>query len=150
MLAAPSLGQQPTLALKIDQVMTPDELRSTGVAALMPSQRAALDAWLNKYTLQVLAVATKGNDKSASVASSYSGIGSGHWIRERSDGGRFITLEDGSFWEINTVDQVDTALWLPITDITVILSRNPIGDDKYELINTEDDEKALAKYMGKQ
>jgi hypothetical protein len=59
--------------------------------------------------------------------SAYARIGTGHWIDEVSNNGRFITLEDGSLWDVQSIDQVDTALWLPITDITVRLADHPIG-----------------------
>ena len=52
-----------------------------------------------------------------------------------SSGGAMVTLEDGSIWEINSLDRIDTSLWLPVTDY------------RYTLINTEDGEKALAKYI---
>jgi hypothetical protein len=41
-------------------------------------------------------------------------------------------------------------LWLPVTDITVLKAPSAVGDYKYLLVNTEDGEKALAKYLGKQ
>lgn len=47
------------------------------------------------------------------------------------------------------MDRIYTALWLPITSITVVLSDYPILDYKYLLINTDDGEKALAKYLSK-
>jgi hypothetical protein len=84
----------------------------------------------------------------ASRGDVYSGVGGGHWISETSSDGGIITLEDGSLWEIYDIDRVDTALWLPITDITVLRSRSPVGEYKYLLINKDDDEKALAKYLG--
>jgi hypothetical protein len=141
--AIPSPGQQLSVALTMEKVMTQDELSSTGVSSLTQAQRTALDAWLNKYTSQLIAAAT------SKSTGTYAGVGGGHWIREKSDNGGFITLEDGSFWEINSIDRIDTGLWLPVTNITVIQSHNPVGDFKYELINT-DDEKALAKYMGRE
>ncbi len=61
-----------------------------------------------------------------------------------------IVLEDGSIWEINSIDRIDTALWLPITDITVLKASQPVGDYKYTLVNTEDGEKALAKFLGRE
>jgi len=48
------------------------------------------------------------------------------------------------------LDRVDTALWLPITNIAVLESRSPVGDYKYVLINKDDGEKALAKYLGEE
>jgi hypothetical protein len=41
-------------ALTIDQVMTTQELRETGVNTLSPVQREALNVWLNRYTPQLL------------------------------------------------------------------------------------------------
>lgn len=136
---SPTVGQQSSIVLKMEQVMTPEDLRGSGVSGLTQSQRAVLDVWLNKYTLRVLTTVSSSGSLGRSAA--YGGVGSGHWIKEKSDNGGFVTLEDGSLWEINAVDRVDTALWLPITDITVISSRDPIGDFKYELIDTEDGER---------
>ncbi len=81
-------------------------------------------------------------------AAAYRATGSGHWIGMVSSNGRFVTLEDRSLWDINSIDQIDTALWLPTTDIIVRAASSPVGDFKYLLINTEDGEQALAKYVG--
>jgi hypothetical protein len=43
-------AQQATLGLKIEDVMTAQELRDTGVSGLTPLQRKALNSWLNRYT----------------------------------------------------------------------------------------------------
>lgn len=80
----------------------------------------------------------------------YPGIGGGHWIKEVSNNGAIAMLEDGSLWEISTVHRVDTALWLIATKITVLRGQSPVGDYKYTLINKDDGEKALAKYLGKE
>ena len=82
--------------------------------------------------------------------SSYLGTGSGHWIQEVSSNGRLVTLEDGSLWEISSLDQIHTALWLPITDIVVRLASSAVGDYRYVLMNKEDGEQVLAKYLGTQ
>ncbi len=39
--------------LKIEQVMTPQEVRDTGVSSLNAPQKVALNAWLNRYTQRV-------------------------------------------------------------------------------------------------
>jgi hypothetical protein len=72
----------------------------------------------------------------------YSSTGEGHWIKSKNDDGDIITLEDGSIWQVDPMDRVDTALWLPITNITVIES-----EDGYLLINTDDGEKANAQLL---
>jgi hypothetical protein len=51
---------------------------------------------------------------------------------------------------IDPVDRVDTALWLPISNITILRASPAVGDYKYSLLNSDDREKALAKYLGKQ
>lgn len=50
-------AQRAKNVLTIEQVMTPSELRATGVATLTRTQRGALDKWLSEYTLRVLKVA---------------------------------------------------------------------------------------------
>jgi hypothetical protein len=53
-------------------------------------------------------------------------------------------------WEINSLDRIDTALWLPITNITVLAASSPVGEYRYTLINKDDGEKTLAKYLGRE
>ena len=60
----------------------------------------------------------------------------GHWIKSVSNGGEIVILEDNSVWQIDPIDRVDVALWLPVTDIAVCDG---------ELINTEDGETAGAQ-----
>jgi len=122
--------------LKIKEFMTVEELRETGVGYLSEGQVKALDKWLTSYTFHVI----------RSVSSkTYSGTGGGHWISKNIDGGRYILLEDGSLWEIDAYYTIDTGLWLPVSEITVI--ENGIN---YLLINTDDGEKAEAKFIGYQ
>lgn len=59
------------------------------------------------------------------------GCESGHWIDSVSSDGSVIKLEDGSVWQVDPIDTIDSSLWLPISDIVVC-------DDK--LINTDDNE----------
>jgi hypothetical protein len=60
----------------------------------------------------------------------------GHWIESVTADGQIIKLEDGSIWEVDPADVIDSALWLPISDIVVC-------DDK--LINTDDNETVSAR-----
>jgi hypothetical protein len=64
-----------------------------------------------------------------------SGCESGHWVESVSDDGQIIKLEDGSIWEVDDADTVDSALWLPTTDILACDAK---------LINTEDNETVSA------
>lgn len=56
---------------------------------------------------------------------------SGHWIQSVSDNGDIVELEDDSVWEVDGGDSVDSALWLPLTNIVAC-------PDK--LIDTDDNE----------
>ena len=69
---------------------------------------------------------------------SSSGCEDGHWVDSVSNDGTIVKLEDGSVWEVDPVDAIDSALWLPTTDIIAC-------DDK--LINTDDNEKVSAKRL---
>jgi len=55
-----------------------------------------------------------------------------------SSDGTIVKLEDGSVWEVDSVDAIDSALWLPTTEIITC-------DDK--LINTDDNEKVSARRL---
>jgi hypothetical protein len=148
------LVAQPSPGITIDRVMTEDQLQATGVRTLTAAQRAALDRWLSEYTLRVIQFAQRSASPStgspASGAASYTGGSGGHWIKSKANNGAIIILEDGSMWEINSLDRIDTALWLPISNVTILKASSPVGDYKYTLVNTDDGEKALAKYLGKQ
>lgn len=60
---------------------------------------------------------------------------SDHWVESVSSDGQIVKLEDGSIWEVDSVGAIDSALWLPTTDIIAC-------DDK--LINTDDNETVSA------
>lgn len=66
----------------------------------------------------------------------YSGCETGHWVESVSSDGQIVKLEDGSIWEVDAVDAIDSALWLPTTEIIAC-------DDK--LINTDDNETVSAR-----
>jgi hypothetical protein len=59
-----------------------------------------------------------------------------HWIDTVSDNGKIIKLEDGSLWEVDPVDSITTAIWLPITDVVVCAGK---------MLNVDDDESAHVK-----
>ncbi|MEI8119136.1 MAG: hypothetical protein WCG46_08145, partial [Methylophilaceae bacterium] len=48
-----------------------------------------------------------------------------------SDDGEIVKLEDGSVWEVDAWDTVDSMLWLPTTNVLAC---------PHKLINTEDNE----------
>ena len=93
-------------------------------------------------------VVTKRTPKAAQApaAPAYSALGGGHLVRSVAEDGRFVTLEDGSVWEIDPSAQFKTIEWHAQANITVRTAPGRPGFE-YELINTEDDEGAQAKYV---
>lgn len=140
-------AQDQAASLSIASFMTAKELEDTGVGSLNASQLAALDRWLTQYTDAVFKVAS-GASGAASSSPRYVGVGGGHWISSKVDGGAMVELEDGSLWSINAVYRIYTSLWLPISNITVVEADDAVGDFRYWLINTDDGERALAKFLG--
>lgn len=76
--------------------------------------------------------------RSGSSRAYASGCDDGHWVESVSSDGTIVKLEDGSVWEVDSVDAIDSALWLPTTEIIAC-------DDK--LINTDDNEKVSARRL---
>lgn len=111
-------------ALCDKSLLTPEQRSQTEAAELRSSENST------KSSGQV------GSNRRVRIGSS--GCETGHWIESVSDDGQIIKLEDGSIWEVDDVDTVDSALWLPTTDIVSC-------DGK--LINTEDDETVSAKRL---
>jgi hypothetical protein len=62
----------------------------------------------------------------------------GHWINEVVSDGAVIVLEDGSTWLVDYMDRIDTALWLPISDVIICNDT---------MINTDDGEKAHVRRL---
>jgi hypothetical protein len=54
-----------------------------------------------------------------------------HWIKSITLDGAVVILEDGSVWEVDSLDQIDSQLWLSTENIVAC-------DDK--LINTDEDQ----------
>jgi hypothetical protein len=78
--------------------------------------------------------------------SMYWATGGGHWIEEVTSDGGVIILEDDSVWSVSALDQVETSLWLPISNVMVVDGSDP--GYPYLLINTDDGEKAEAFLLG--
>jgi hypothetical protein len=76
----------------------------------------------------------------------YSALGGGHVVRAVSEAGRYVTLEDGSRWEIEAGSRYETSEWESSANVTVRASREDAGFG-YELINTSTDEGALANLV---
>lgn len=61
------------------------------------------------------------------------GCEEGHWISSISSGGEIVILEDRSVWQVDSVDTIDTSLWLPTEDI-IICGNTMINVDNGEKV----------------
>jgi len=61
-----------------------------------------------------------------------------HWIKDKANDGSIIILEDGSIWEVDSLDRIESSLWLPTETIII--------PDSYDcLINVDTGEKVYAR-----
>jgi hypothetical protein len=125
----------PKPLLSLDAVMSKDDQAKTGVSRLSAKERAALEQWLADFAITT-ATKTTGDALSPPKAPAYVGIGQKHWVKSKADGGKFIELEDGSLWEVSPIDKINTMLWLPIDDVVVVESKNPLYP--YKLVGKQD------------
>lgn len=150
-IATVCLAQTAKQLVSFDQLFPQAQQRSMGLHKLSAREKEALRAHVEGLLVQV-AASTKG----APVVSKggggkvYAGVGGGHWIKKNVDSGTYMILEDGSLWQIDPLDKIDAMLWLPISNITVTESSSGSLGFDYLLINTDDGEKAHAKYIGKE
>lgn len=142
--------------LTFDQLFPPVRQRAMGLQKLTQAEKVQLQAHVEGLMAAAMQVAVnqtppaKGAGPIKGEAKVYAGVGGGHWIKENIDRGSFILLEDRSLWQIDPLDKIDATLWLKISNITVVESSKGSPGYDYLLINTDDGEKAHAKYMGKQ
>lgn len=131
--------------LTFDQMFTIEQQEEFGLTQLSATQKEALRAHVEAMLMKVISARQSSPAKKA-----YRSTGDGHWIKKNIDRGNNIVLEDGSLWQISPIDRIDTALWLPISNITVQQYTEASGPYEYILINTSDRNKACAKYLGQE
>jgi hypothetical protein len=83
----------------------------------------------------------------AAQKKAYSALGGGHVVRAVSDAGRYVTLEDGSRWEIDPWARYLTVEWESSANVTVRPASREDAGFGYELINTNTDDGALANLV---
>jgi hypothetical protein len=86
-------------------------------------------------------------EASAPPKKAYSALGGGHLVRAVSDAGRYVTLEDGSRWDIQPGARYQTVEWESSANVTVRPASREDAGFGYELINTSTDESALANLV---
>lgn len=85
-------------------------------------------------------------NQTAAPAAAYTAFGGGHILRGVSAEGRYLTLEDGSRWEVGAADRFQTAEWQTDAAMTVSAAHGENGFD-YHLLNTTADESVAARFV---
>ncbi len=162
-IAVFTVAAQSDSAPRITDVMSQSEMRETGVASLTPAQRAALDAWLARYTGIVERAASHGAQAGApeAVAAgdpnggvSYAGPPSAEYgsrITEVRDGGGYVKLADGTVWEVLLAKRPEADTW-KVGDYLLVSARAVAldGDYYFELINGRSGHGVAVKFKGKE
>ena len=130
------LGQTTSFAMK--RAMSQQEYEASGIGTLRSDQQSVIDRWLDRWTSAVLGVSCGGT---------YPNIGEKQSIQENADG-RILILDDDSIWLVESIDRVDSSLWLTADEVMITETKGGVAGYKYTIINLDEKEKVLAKYLG--
>ncbi len=117
-------GQEPQL--RIEQVMTQEELQRTGVATLSPLQREALNRWLLSYTLRIITASPSAKQQSTATTSPPRAAGSSCSPAIEStisgefngwEGETIFKLDNGQIWQQAEYDYTYSYSYRP--DVTI-------------------------------
>lgn len=106
------------------------------VSKLKKTQAAHVKSPVSPVRLNLLPRSV--NSRVRNVRSSQNQCEEGHWIQSVSSNGEIIKLEDGSIWQVNSVDSVVSSIWLSSSSVLVC---------DYKLINTDDNETVEASRL---
>lgn len=159
-IASPALlAQADSVAPRMSDVMSPSEMRETGVAMLNASQRGTLDSWLARYTAMIERAASHGAQAASAASGStggeaYSGpvaVPYGSRISAVKDGGENIVLSDGTIWEVYLPNRPSTKTWA-VGDYVIVAGRavEQNGVYYFSLINGRDGTSAAVAWRGKE
>lgn len=112
----------------LDNVMSKEEQRKTGVAKLSFKQKIELESWLNKTF--VLKEKSPGTTAPLSLSINI-------------DRGAKLQLSDNSIWLIAPTDRQISSIWLTPFPVKIIPSGDP--DYPFRIINLDTEESVRAK-----
>ncbi|MCB1136657.1 MAG: hypothetical protein KDK78_10340 [Chlamydiia bacterium] len=145
-LALPLGAIQPQ-ALKLGDVMTSEEQKSTGISRLTSNEKAQLEVWLTNYTLRLysnlarnpnlrpgeLPVFGENKEQERPAASGYKPHAQVIKVDEIWDDGARLRLSDGSIWSVFDKNVDAASKWERGQNVTVYRSRNT--EFPYRLVN---------------
>jgi hypothetical protein len=162
MSAAGIAAQSSPTVPQMADVMSPAEMRETGVATLNATQRAALDAWVSRYTNMIERAASHGataagggsDTPPAANNETYAGplsVPYGSRIAAVKEGGTYIVLADGTIWEVYLPNRPTTKTWA-VGDFLIVAGRavEQNGVYYFSLINGRDESSVAVAWRGKE
>jgi hypothetical protein len=120
--ASYTLASAQTEEITIEQVMTPQEMRDSGITTLTGVQRQALNSWLKRYTLRLFVSRNRQDRSSAEIPSARTSCSpaiettiSGEI--EGWDGDTIFKLDNGQIWQQASYDYTYFYAYRP--DVTI-------------------------------
>lgn len=109
-------------------INSPGLFLGIGSKLILPDQDQSCRIWGSKE-LGVLGTGSAHNSQRCE---------DGHWISSVLSDGKILKLDDGSVWEVDQIDVIHSAIWLPISNVMIC------GD---KIINTDDGEQVSARRL---
>jgi hypothetical protein len=155
----PAGGGASSSSIHLDELMSLHEWEASGASRLKPQEIAALEKWLERYRQQVADSVTRtfgaphatGQANTAVPPISRTSDGTpknAHAVTAIRSGSRYITLDDGSVWDVYPSDQTETAAWQQGDLVQVRVAPVAYGEFDHELVNNQRTGPVRAKFMG--
>jgi hypothetical protein len=150
-----------TSSIHLDELMSLHEWESSGVSRLRPQEIAVLEKWIERYRAQVAdsvtrTLQTTPRGPAAAAAAPLAPISrtadgtpkNAHAVVAIRSGSRYITLDDGSVWDVYQSDQTETSAWQQGDLVQVRVAPVAYGEFDHELVNNQRTGPVRAKFMG--
>ncbi len=95
----------------LDDVMNKEDQKKIGIARLSPNQKLLLENWINQ-TFVLKTVSTPQSTEPLTLSMNM-------------DEGRKLQLSDGSLWEVDPTDIVQSSIWMLPATIMIAPSNDP-------------------------
>ena len=109
---------------------------ASDILELGPGHPEAAEILRISYILEAAAQSGTEASRQSPLPLSPPACESGHWVQSVMENGALVVLEDGSVWEVDTLDTIDTTLWLPTEDIT-LCDEKMINSDTGDVVSVQ-------------